>query len=280
MGTQTIRGAGARRHVVGLVALALLAAACAPPPPPPADPVPGAVTIMGPSELTAAQIAAYVCHVDRCTPKSAGGTWKPEITPTEMAQLFLDEGALVGVRGDIAFCQSVLETGWFAWPSSPWPETPAADDGTWPGYVLAVDHNYAGIGAFTGSTRYMRKPTPWQGVRAHVQHLRNYADATSRWDTLGSPFEPRPFYDAAAFDTFVYKGQAPTWVQLNGKWAVPGTTYGQTILRICNDMRAFHGLPLLSAAEASSRAGGAAAEPPLDVDAEHARLLEETSDRT
>lgn len=233
---------------------------------------------MGPSELTAAQIAAYVCHVGRCTPKSAGGTWKPEITPTAMAQLFLDEGAAVGVRGDIAFCQSVLETGWFSWPSSPWPETPGADTGLWPGYVQAVDHNYAGLGAFNGSTRYMRKPTPFQGVRAHLQHLRNYADATSRPDTLGNPFEPRPHYDEAAFNTFVYKGQAPTWVQLNGKWAVPGSTYGQTILRICNEMRAFSGSPALPGALASS--GVASVDARVDVEAEAARLLEETTDRS
>jgi hypothetical protein len=46
-------------------------------------------------------------------------TWKPEITPTQMAQVFLDEGAMVQVRGDLAFAQSILETGWFGWPNSP-----------------------------------------------------------------------------------------------------------------------------------------------------------------
>jgi hypothetical protein len=109
----------------------------------------------------------------------------------------------------------------------------------WRGYVLPGDHNYAGIGAFSGSDRYMCKPTPWQGVRAQVQHLRNYADANSTAATLETPFEPRPKYDEAAFDTFPFKGEATTWVGLNGKWAVPGDTYGQTILDIYNNMRAY-----------------------------------------
>lgn len=230
-----------RGAVLAIVAGALGLTACiTPPPPPPA----GSGSIMGPSTLTAAQIAAYVCHVGRCT------TWLPEISPTQMAQLYIDEGNLVGVRGDIAFVQSVLETGWFAFLGSSPQNTvplPAPGDTTFPvDGVLPRDHNYAGIGAFPGSTVYMRMPTPTDGVRAQLQHLRNYADATSTHSNLGAPFEPRPGYDALAFDTFPLKGHAPNWVDLDGKWAVPGTTYGQTILSIYNNMRTFAGLAPIS----------------------------------
>ncbi len=240
---------GVRLAILVAVGGAVLSACIPPAPeaPPPATevsapaPAPdGAASIMGASTLTAAQIAAYVCRVHHC-----GTVWKPEITPEQMAQLYIDEGNIVGVRGDIAFCQSVLETGWFGWPNSPDQTTvplTAAGDNTFPGYVLPRDHNYAGIGAYGGSTRYMRQPTPQLGVRAHLQHLRNYADAASRHDNLGAPLVPRPNYDDIAFDTFVFKGKAPNWVDLNGKWAVPGTTYGQTILGICNEMRTFSGL--------------------------------------
>jgi hypothetical protein len=230
-----------RAPVLAVVAGGLLFAACLGPggAPPPV----GSGTIMGPSELTAAQITAYVCRVGRCA------TWLPEITPQQMAQLYIDEGNLVGVRGDIAFTQAVLETGWFAFPGSPPQSTipvPAPGDTSWPGFVLPRDHNYAGLGAFPGSTVFMRKPTPQAGVRAHLQHLRNYADALSRSTNLGAPFEPRPGYDANAFDHFFYKGQAPRWVDLNGRWAVPGTTYGQTILSIYNNMRTNAGLAPIS----------------------------------
>ncbi len=230
------RTARGRVRVVGAAAaLALLAACVAPRAPAPAGPG----TILGPSELSAAQIAAYVCHVGRCA------TWAPEISPQQMAQLFIDEGALAGVRGDIAFAQSVLETGWFAYPGSPPPSTvpaPAPGDTTWPGYMLARDHNYAGLGAYPGSTVYMRMPTPQLGVRAQIQHLRNFADPGARSGNLGAPFVARPGYDATAFDQFPEKGQAPRWVDLDGRWAVPGTTYGETILSIYNNMRTFAGL--------------------------------------
>ena len=116
----------------------------------------------------------------------------------------------------------------------------------WRGYVVPADHNYAGIGAYTGSSVFMCKDTPTQGVRAHLQHLRNYADATSTPYTLGAPFEPRPNYTETNYTTFIYHGAAPLWKDLNGKWAVPGTTYAQTIVNgICTPMRASVGLPAL-----------------------------------
>jgi len=129
------------------------------------------------------------------------------------------------------------------------PATPAPPAQTcdvhWRGYVLPSDHNYAGIGAYPGSDRYMCKPTPRLGIRAQIQHLRNYADLSSRSTNLGQPFEPRPKYDAVAFDTFIYKGAAPRWIDLEGKWAVPGDTYWDTIKNICDNMRARFGLPPL-----------------------------------
>jgi hypothetical protein len=242
--TERPHAAGRRRAALlgAVVGAGALLAACLPP----AGPV-GTGTIMGPSELSAAQIAAYVCHVGRCA------TWLPEISPEQMAQLFIDEGNLVGVRGDIAFAQSVLETGWFAYPGSPDQSTvPVSTAPSWPGYVLPRDHNYAGIGAFPGSTVFMRQPTPQLGVRAQLQHLRNFADPASRSTTLGAPFVPRPGYDATAFDTFPLKGSAPRWIDLDGRWAVPGTTYGQTILSIYNNMRTYAGLAPVAASGLSA----------------------------
>ena len=48
-----------------------------------------------------------------------------------LAELFLEEGAIEGIRGDIAFCQSIKETGWFRYG----------------GPVLSAQNNFAGIGA-------------------------------------------------------------------------------------------------------------------------------------
>ncbi len=243
---------------------------------------------MGPSELTASQIGNYLCGpVNKCTPvnpSGTAGTWKPEINVYQMAQTYINEGNAVGVRGDIAFCQSIWETGWFGWPppGSHWPEGPwaHADDGTWPGYVLALDHNYAGIGAFTGTNRYMRKPTPWQGVRAHLQHLRNYADPASHPWNLGNPFEPRPGYTTDNFTTFVYHGKAPRWIDLNGRWAVPGDNYAQSFLGICNNIRTFNGLPPVpTGASSSSSASSSGGVTSQDVVGGYERLRDETTYR-
>ena len=119
---------------------------------------------------------------------------------------------------------------------------PPSCSNPWRGYVVASDHNYAGIGAYNGSTVFMCKDNPTAGVRAHLQHLRNYADPASTPHNLGNPFEPRPGYTEADFGTFRYHGQAPRWIDLNGRWAVPGDTYGQGIIRIYNEMRAGAGL--------------------------------------
>jgi len=128
-------------------------------------------------------------------------------------------------------------------PGAPAPTPEVSCSNPWRGYVVASDHNYAGIGAFNGSNRFMCKATPTQGIRAHLQHLRNYADSASTPSTLGAPFEPRPFYTEANFGTFLYHGAAPRWIDLNGRWAVPGTTYAQTFVGIYNTMRANVSLP-------------------------------------
>jgi hypothetical protein len=146
----------------------------------------------------------------------------------------------VAVAALVAACVPVAP------PPPPPPPVVQTCDVHWRGYVLPIDHNYAGIGAYNGSDRYMCKPTPRRGIRAQIQHLRNYADINSTPYNLGAPLETRPKYDASNFTSFVYHGKAPRWIDLEGRWAVPGTTYWDTIRNICNSMRARFGFgPLL-----------------------------------
>ena len=50
--------------------------------------------------------------------------------PREVAEAFCEVGALYGVRGDIALCQAIIETGWFRFDNgtavTPTPTTIAA----------------------------------------------------------------------------------------------------------------------------------------------------------
>src|SRR5207245_103512 len=108
--------------------------------------------ILGPSRLTAKQMADYVIAQH----------YTPHITvPIEMlAQIYLDEGAATGVRGDVAFAQSILETGGFANPGS-----------------APTDNNFAGIGWCDSCAHGFDFPDAKTGVRAQMQLLRVYVDA-------------------------------------------------------------------------------------------------------
>ena len=155
--------------------------------------------IMGTSALFAEQLAAFL--------QSRNPHPRINCTALELAWFFTIEGDIEGIRGDVAFCQSILETGWFRYG----------------GQVLPEQNNYGGIGAVNNSGVGAGAwfDSPQIGVRAQVQHLKAYASTEPlRQDNVS----PRFF--------LVTRGIAPFWEDLNGRWAVPGINYAQTILRI------------------------------------------------
>jgi hypothetical protein len=176
--------------------------------------------IMGPSRVSGAQLAAYF-------KKNTRQPYRATVPIEILAQLYVDEGNAENVRGDVAFAQSILETGWFTFPNG--------------GYVRPWFNNFAGMGACGGCVVYTA-PTAQIGVRAQIQHLRNYADPTSRAANLHNPLvtaggSPR------AYDTFFKKGVAPTWSQMGkGNWAT-APDYAEKVLGIYNKILIFAGLP-------------------------------------
>ena len=91
------------------------------------------------------------------------------------------------------------------------------------GDVKAEQNNFCGLGATGSNNPGASFETPSDGVLAHLQHLFAYA-STKPLPNKYPLLDPR-FH-------LVNRGIATTWVGLNGKWAVPGTTYGQLILDI------------------------------------------------
>lgn len=139
--------------------------------------------IMGKSVATAEQLNALLLSEN---PRATGYL--------HLAKIFLEEGAKEGVRGDGAFCQSMIETGYFKFG----------------GDVRPGQHNYAGLGA-TGGVPGLSFPDDRTGIRAQIQHLKAYASTeTLRHECV----DPRYKY--------VKKGCAHTFESLSGKWAVPG----------------------------------------------------------
>ncbi|TCP21916.1 mannosyl-glycoprotein endo-beta-N-acetylglucosaminidase [Scopulibacillus darangshiensis] len=116
-------------------------------------------------------------------------------------------GAYYGIKGDIAFAQALLETDYFRFT----------------GIAKKGQNNFAGIGATDPEHPGASFDTPREGVLAHIQHLFAYASL----DAIPSNY---PLIDPR-FD-LVKRGSATTWLDLNGKWAVPGDGYGEAILRI------------------------------------------------
>ena len=96
-----------------------------------------------------------------------------------------------------------------------------------PGWCSPEQNNFCGLGATGPDNPGVSFKTPREGVLAHLQHLYAYASTKPLPDGY-------PLLDSR-FD-LVARGSAPTWVGLNGKWAVPGTTYGQSILSLYEKM--------------------------------------------
>ncbi|MEH7126961.1 N-acetylmuramoyl-L-alanine amidase [Neobacillus drentensis] len=158
---------------------------------------PGLFTILGPTFLSPKQMDQFAKKVNPNAP--------------ELGQFYQTYGNYYGIRGDVAFAQAIHETDYFRFT----------------GVVNPGQNNYAGIGATGGDTRGASFKNEEDGVLAQLQHL--YAYATTKPLPKQYPLvDPR-------FE-LVDRGSAPTWTALNGKWAVPGTTYGQMILNLYEEM--------------------------------------------
>jgi Mannosyl-glycoprotein endo-beta-N-acetylglucosaminidase len=172
----------------------------------------GTGAVMAPSRVSAAQLVAWF--------RSRNITdARPPVPIDDLARMFIEEGDLEGVTGDVAFVQSILETGWFRFPDT--------------GQVRPWYNNFAGIGAVDGGSSPAQFPDARTGVRAQIQHLRAYADPTVTVASLHAPLvDPR-------FDLVRPKGKAPLWSQFgNGIWA-SSTEYAAKIESLYAQLQAF-----------------------------------------
>jgi hypothetical protein len=177
----------------------------------------GGVPVMGDAELNGQQLAAWFRSTG-AVPNLAPGT-----TIDDVGQLYIEEGASEGVRGDLAFAQAVIETGSFG---------------------VAAGNNFSGIGVCDSCTGGDAFPTPRDGVRAQIQLLKNYADPDSRASTLANPPSPALYGSDAQkadrlYDSFFLKGKAPLWNFMgHGNWATD-PTYAGKVVALFNQMVAF-----------------------------------------
>ena len=150
--------------------------------------------IMGDAYLTANQLITFVKAQN---PKFDGN----------IAVAFINRCKKYGIRGDVALCQSILETGWFKYVGSA---------------VTESQHNYAGLGVTSNGVKGLSFGSVAMGVEAQLQHLYAYATKANLPDGT-AVIDPR--------FSLVNRGSAPRWVDLNQKWS-SSTEYGQKILAI------------------------------------------------
>lgn len=154
-------------------------------------------TIQGETHLFAHQLDDFVRSVHPNAPN--------------LGSYYIKYGQIYGIRADVAYAQAIKETDYFRFT----------------GTVNEDQNNYAGIGATGPDNPGSSFSSPEEGVHAQIQHLFAYASTESIPN--GQPLIDPRF-------NLVTRGVAKTWTQLNGKWAVPGTTYGQDIISIYRRM--------------------------------------------
>lgn len=161
-----------------------------------------ATKIMGQAQAGVSQLRAYLLSVNPGVPASV----------LNMLQYYISEGVAEGVRGDIAFAQSCLETGNFTFAGSA---------------VRLSQNNFAGIGVTSNGMRGHSWDTPQLGIRAQIQHLKAYA---CDQPLNGTCVDPR--------FTYIKRGSTPyvEWLGIQENpsgagWAA-GRDYGTKILSI------------------------------------------------
>jgi hypothetical protein len=186
--------------------------------------------VMGPNLLNASQLARWF-NANHSSPPNV-----PSLNDnvTALAQTFIDEGHVEGVRGDIAFVQSIIETGWFSYAGSQIPPD---------------SNNFAGINAFDGraslpnckhgdSSPSRCFATAKLGALTQMQLLRSYADATTvhlSGRLISAPSDR--------------VGAAPIWEYFGGSncpcgkliWA-SAADYGITIIKLYSSALVFNGI--------------------------------------
>ena len=114
--------------------------------------------IMGITNTSVNQLAAYF--------RSSNFTYPSEVlskggasTLEEFCKIYIEEANIEGIKAEVAFCQSMIETGFLQYK----------------GDVKIEQYNFAGMGAVGNGAPGNSFPDVRTGIRAHIQHLKCYA---------------------------------------------------------------------------------------------------------
>ena len=118
----------------------------------------GQYPIMGTSPVTADQLVSYFKSAGVSYPSEELGEGGADSIET-FATMYCEEAAAEGVRPEVAFVQTMKETGWLQFG----------------GDVSVEQFNFAGLGTTGGGVPGNAYPDVRTGIRAQIQHLKAYA---------------------------------------------------------------------------------------------------------
>lgn len=139
-------------------------------------------------------------------------------TIQKFCEIYLEEAEAEGVRGEVAFCQAMLETGYLKFG----------------GDVKKEQYNFAGLGATGGGAQGATFPDIRTGIRAQIQHLKAYASK----EELKQPcVDPRFKYVKRGTAEYVQ------WLGIQENpygagWAA-GADYGYKILELISKLKKY-----------------------------------------
>ena len=162
----------------------------------------GYTKIMGNAVATAEQMKVYLKMKNTAVAQSV----------LDMVPLYLSEGKAEGVRGDIAFAQSCLETGNFTFSGSA---------------VTLSQNNFCGMGVTSNGMKGNSFGTPQLGIRAQVQHLKAYASTDALKNACIDPRFKYVTRGCAEYAEWLGQKENPA-----GKGWAAGAGYGGKILSI------------------------------------------------
>ena len=174
----------------------------------------GQYPIMGNSSVTVEQLVPYFQSGNVPYPSeqlSKGGADSIEA----FCQMYYDEASAEGVRPEVAFAQTMKETGWLQYG----------------GDASIEQFNFAGLGTTGGGVPGNSYPDVRTGIRAQIQHLKAYATADAlAQECVDDRYE------------YVMKGSAPyvEWLGQNenpqGQGWATAENYGYSIVDMIHKM--------------------------------------------
>ncbi|MBQ0065522.1 MAG: N-acetylmuramoyl-L-alanine amidase [Firmicutes bacterium] len=181
----------------------------------------GYTYIMGDSHVSVAQMVdyynAHTSGFDTFRDTAYNGIYAKEgISSIEQfCQIFMEEARAEGVNVEVAFVQSMLETGWLKYG----------------GDVKPDQFNFGGLGA-TGGVPGNSFESIRMGIRAQIQHLKCYASE----EALNNPCVDPRWWDALRG-----KAQYVEYLQASNNpsgygWST-GSTYAQSLLSMLQQLR-------------------------------------------